>query len=260
MQSELTGAQTPSIGLMAASRQVGKATKWLVGCSETVVCPTNRDLVYLVSSEGVSSLQPDASGLTIFGICELCPGKAIAGGSRGTLVEIDLKTRSVHVIKASSLGLPKPGRDIINMIPFMGSVAAIGKKGLIYVFSTFPESVEVPQSSRNDVFFFGGCELAGELWLSGLAGRKGVLARYVASSNSVEYYDTPAEANGRAFSISAVGDRLVLANAHVFVGKPDQWEIRNGFAKPECVAILPNPQESACTLISISGQAQPVTI
>jgi hypothetical protein len=224
------------------------------GCGETVVCPTISGLIYLVSSDGVSSLKLDTPGLTLFGVCRLSVSKAVAGGVKGTLVEIDLENQSAVVAKASSFGLRKPGRDIINVVPFAGGIAAIGKKELIYTFLNFPESAESFGGSGSEAFFYGGCEFAGNLWLSGLVGRTGVLAKYCKLTNKIEYFDTPAEANGRAFSIGAVGDNLVLANDAAYVGSPGNWSRRNGFASPECVAVLPCNTEPSCTLLSLSGE------
>lgn len=242
------------------SRWEGDSVSCCTACGETVVCVTLKGLIYLISSDRVSSLGSDVSEHMIFGVCSLGPDRALAGGSNGILLEINLETGTTGVTRASSLGLRKPGRDIINIVTFMGSVAAIGKRELIYTFSESLEAAEAYGGSGNEAFFYNGCELSGELWLSGLVGRSGVLARYVKSSNSVEYFPTPSDANGRAFSIEAIGDNLILANDFVFTGKPDKWVRLDGFDGPECIAILPSKASATCTLVSIKGQILEITL
>ncbi len=225
------------------------------GCGTTIVCPSIGSQIYLISGDQVSSIEfESAATLDIFGICQLSTHRALACGSRGLLVAIDLETQVANAMKASSLGLRKPGRDIINVFPFSNGVAAIGKRELIYTFSQFPDSAKAFCGTGKEVFFFSGCELSGALWLSGLVGRTGILAKYVTATGNIEYFETPTEANGRAFSIAAVGNNLVIANKHVFVGSPNHWKKKDGVETPECVAILAGTHEKTCKLLTLNGE------
>ena len=110
----------------------GAATTWKGGeivcctaCGETIVCSTADGVFYLVSGGDVDSIRTELDSRSIFGLCGVGVDKAVAGGSNGTLVGINVPARSATLTTALSLDLPKPGRDIINVVPFLDGIAAI---------------------------------------------------------------------------------------------------------------------------------------
>ena len=222
-------------------------------CENQVVCATGEGIIYVVSEDKIKQIDFDNLGLAINGIAPICDTKVIAGGERGLLVEVDTSKNIANVFKAKAFGAPKPGRDILNIIPYCDGFAAVGKKELVYIFEQFPGDLRSVEPVDKDVFFFNGCGFEGKLWLSGIKANHAVVAECDIDSNRISYFEPPEDSTGRAYSINCIGSNLLLANQDLFIGRNGNWKKTRGFAGPECIAIIPNTQDRNVTLVSYLG-------
>jgi hypothetical protein len=226
---------------------------------DALICISDHGDVWKIVENAKSTLGKIDPGIHVYGVTALKQDWAIAVGTSGSFIEIEVQQGAINISKASEFGFRKPGRDIINVFQHENGIVAIGKKELVYEFADYPSAMSCANSTGRESFFFHGTNVGNRLWLSGLLGNESILASYLGKDNLLEYHEPPEQVQGRAACLHSYKSLLLVANEKLFLGHPGNWRALSTNFRDRVVAIV-DAGIGRIVLTTISGSFQELTL
>jgi len=194
-----------------------------------------------VRSDSIHEVPLSQERTWIYGAASVTHDRALLGGTRGNVLLWNASQSSMRSLHLRDFGVPRPGRDILNVVSRGTSPLLLGKKGLLVEYrDDVLVDLGCPAASAADVFLYNAAVMGDSIWMTGMRGLFPVLCEYSLDDRTLQYYQCPAPPN-RCPAITVADEQIVLATDEILVGLPGRWRSVMVFERNAVIGVFPRP-------------------